>query len=421
MLIFHQIARISRQSIQVDLRKLFTNGRESTLEDSPMGTPAQTSVYRGNSLLEALNDTTNNQTITRSPNRVNLRPKHLPLQNKSPNLQRLSVPSSPIAMPRSQLSLAEMSEQEAVDHLRGNSMSDYPQDELDDNRMDWTPSGGSRYTDFKPLMQIPLRASPPVVPKDPQPFWYKVPPAPKNQTHKPFDPFKKPLFEPVSAEKKENFFHSMTGRTPRFDQQVPAEEKREMHMAPPKFFAQKAFESTGLEDLMEKAFTIKVGNTPGKPKSKGVFERASTPDSPTSSHPTSVLKEVLPATMAQGQSGDWLTHLIYTIGLSIAFALWHNTFTNTHNNSKQTAIGIMALLIARSIRILADNTMTEWAKKNAGLRTAMATTLGGLEAAFAAYLGLEILGGERMGEQVRSKGAGLIGVMLVQEVWFLFF
>lgn len=414
------IARISGQSIQVDFRKLFSNVRERQVEDSPIASNAQTSVYRGNSLLDALNDATNDRNSTRSSFQTISKLSLHPSQNTSSMLQSRRLSSSPISTSQQKLSLAEMSEQEVVDHIFRGDVPTHLQHERDDGAMDWMPSERSRYTEFEPQIRRPIHSSLPVISKDPTPFWYKVPPAPKNQTKRAFDPFKKSLFEAVSVEKKQNFFNTMTGRSPMLGKSL-TEEKRVIDMAPPKFFAPKEFESTGLEDLMEKAFTIKGGDTPGKPLSKGMFERASTPPSPTLACSSSLLQDESPSATARGQSKGWKTHLVYALGLSLAFALWHDTFNNTRSDMKRTALGIMVLTAARAIRILTDHTVTDLRESNASLRTTIATTVGGLEAAFATYLVLEISTMQRLEPTIQSKGSGLIGGMLIQELWFLFF
>lgn len=315
-----------------------------------------------------------------------------------------------------------MNEDEALKWLTKGELPSHMRQDEDEDAMDWSPS--RHLSEFKPnprQVKVSVESAAAADPPQQNAFWYKVPPAPIAPSHKARQPFQKPLFQPVSEAKKENFFNSMTGRSNGFGQKSLVEEARTMDMAPAKFYPQNAFASTGLEDLMQKSWNIKSGDDSNAPNKSG--------------HAVEERQGGMPTTTSK-RGIDWKARLSYVLALTMMLFTWNLAFTSNHiPNPKPIILGILSLCLALALRTLADNAITDYAKHNPGPRTAIPMILGGCEAAFAIFALLGILtdGARDAAGSVaidmvhgidpdwHTKGGLLVAGMWVQEVWLLLF
>lgn len=349
----------------------------------------------------------------------NVRHRSTPLHTHDLNNANRAHSSSPVELPRPRVALTQMNDQEVEQYFLRGEIPAHMHD-IEDGAMEWSPTRKSSVKDFRPQTKpVPKSVPPPPLLNEPNPFRQRVPAVPISTVQQGRRPFQKPVFQPVSEEKRENFFNSMTGRPPSFSGPTieDANERREMHMAPPKFFAQNAFETTGLEDLMEKAFSLKT-ETPSRPEGNSLATKTSDPRSWSSSSAAIFEPQEVSGKRTREEFRQSLMY-IFILGLVLGF--WNLGFNHKSLETRTTALGCMLACIALSMRNLTSSAVKEWKKQSPNFRTIVATLLGALEAAFTCYLSSEILMGTEIDPNWQTKGAMLIGSMLLQEVWLLLF
>ncbi|KAI9734745.1 MAG: hypothetical protein M1818_006732 [Claussenomyces sp. TS43310] len=393
------IAVVSRNSIRVDHMKLFVSTPEkprprvqrkknnSSFNDSGMGQALDKVLFEDDLATHEFDSRTRSHTT--------------PLRSHTES-QALGLPekAGQVSFPEPNIHMSQMTDAEAILFMTNGQLPDRMQDESDE--MDWTPSV-STYTTFNPQIsrQLPAKlSSPDSTVTAQQPFWFKVPPAPVTPAQKLRNPPNQPRLQLSSQERKENFFNDMTQRQPNFTRRgLPLEEeRREMNLAQQRFFPEPAADAAlGLSEYMEKTFTLK---------------------STTIDHDLTTNNNIASKIQSLPMKGKMI-HGIAIVMLAMIFGGWNMAYSNRSLPTYSITMGIMTICSGVSLKIICDYALTDWAKRNAGLRSALMITFAGVETAAAGFNMLEIWAGRGASSSCQSQGAILIGVMLVQEMWSL--
>lgn len=317
-------------------------------------------------------------------------------------------PRDLLGIPRTVPSLAEMTPDESLRYLSAGEVPTRLQGEAEydgaQDVMEWKPHG-SRYRAFQPAQaprQSQLFSQAPVVP-DQSPFWYKgLPSAPISQAHKARNPPNAPRLQPRSQEAKKNFFDCVTGRQPNsplsestagaLEIEYPSvTPRREIEFAQQKFFPPTASDAAnGLSEMFEQAFTLK--------SSEGE-------DGEASNRPVESMR------------ADRKRHIFTTLFLLVALLGWNFSLVHPELDAMRIHLGLMIACGAIALRTVADCTIN-WLKSNPSYLTAFGAIHASAQTVASGYAISEIMAGRTYCNTCRTQGALLIGVMLVQEVYF---
>jgi hypothetical protein len=387
-----QITTISHRSIKVDYRRLFALTSEEAKVDENRRQRA--SAYNNNGLAQIL-DGILNESGTAPKTVTSLKGRYIGPSDvyRSNSVDRISPSFLQNRLPEAEVSLSSMSEEEGLLYLSRGELPAHIQGEGD--QMEWTPTQ-SKVTTFNPR---PRQSNQPVTvpaPSDPRPFWFKLPPAPASAAHKLRNPPSQPQFFAPPQEEKENFFNSLTGRQSPFGtSQIDSRSGRtEMHMQQQKLFIPQEDLTTDLSDYMEKSFTLKAPAT------------------------DSDVAGDVESNMAWNMDESRRTHLLSFIVLLCSFGAWNLAYSNQNMPTANITMGILGVCEAVALRSIVDHTSSNWAKRRPGFTATLATLLAGVEAAVAGVTMIEIWAGRGNTSNCQSLGAIVVGVMLVQELWF---
>ncbi|PQE26157.1 Integral inner nuclear membrane ima1 protein [Rutstroemia sp. NJR-2017a BBW] len=153
--------------------------------------------------------------------------------------------------PSTDLPVTEMNQAEYLQYLQTGQLPDrLIADPMDVEPMDWAPTRPQqdftpRHRALNPALNPQYKAQPfgslSTTFNEPSPFHGKLPPAPITPAQRLRNPPNQARLTVNSEEKKQNFFNRMTGKSSndRFDSNIgeSVQSKREMEIAPPKFFA----------------------------------------------------------------------------------------------------------------------------------------------------------------------------------------
>lgn len=319
------------------------------------------------------------------------------------NLQAPQYPvkEMPVAISGPAAQMAQMSDTEAILYMTNGQIPDRLRNEEDE--MDWTPSQSTVST-FYP--QISRRLPPQVSQPEPlpvaeHPFWFKVPPAPVTPAQKLRNPPNQPRLQPPSAERKENFFNDMTRRRPVVVQPgtINNVERHEMTLAQQRFFPEPASDpASGLSELMEKAWTLK----------------SDIPDSDADGTGQSLVHK-----FSGIASSDKNSRVIIILALGLAFCGWNLAYNKPSLPTPSILMGVMSVCLALSLRAISDHIVGDWLHSKPSFQSVMAVVTASVEGITAGVIMLEVWTGGSSKSECQSRGAILIGVMLLQELWML--
>jgi len=271
----------------------------------------------------------------------------------------------------------------------------------DGDEMEWTPSQSSVKVfnpQSRPLVLQSRNSPQPTVVAE-RPFWAKVPPAPVSQAHRLRNPPNQPYLQPNSQESKETFFNDMTRRGFSLSavDNKDGDLRREMILQPPKFFPTAGPDITSsLSDFMEKSFSLKSEDD----------DRTAIP--------------VPPRKHVPGRHGSH-SHLMSIFAIIMCFGGWNLAIRRNDLPTLSITLGIMTVCLALAVRTVTDLTLSDKANDNKGLKSAIMICLAGIEAAAAGLVALNIFISREVSRDCQFHGSLLLGVILVQEVWFCLF
>jgi hypothetical protein len=258
------------------------------------------------------------------------------------------------------------------------------QNERQLEEMDWSPSY-SKYRAFAAPVERSKQAfsSAPIEHRD-SPFWYKVPPAPISEAHRLRNPPNQPRLRVASQEVKENFFNSVTRKSPILgqSQDVP---RHEVEFAQPRFFpptppneaddVADMFQSFSLNDEISKIAEVKSRNR----------------------------------------------HVVRALILLVGLIYWRQETYHPSAHMTNVLLGIMTVCLGLSIRSVVDNATSRLVKKKHHLWSSIGLGLNLLECV-AAICGLVEVW-SRTGDCADCASLGMIyiGEMMVRELWQVLF
>jgi hypothetical protein len=260
--ILDEIAGTSSQGKRQSPLSISSNSREGNLRDSldhpqqygrdhqansqilsPRNTYATSRSFESsNNYLEPLRYSNGSGTNFSSRNR---RESAFPQQYEGARKRSTHIPQS------TDLPVTEMTQLEYLQYLQTGQLPDRLNvDPIDVEPMDWAPTRPQqeftpKHRALNPALNPQYKAQPfgslSTTFNEPSPFHGKLPPAPITPAQRLRNPPNQARLTVSSEEKKQNFFNRMTGKNSndRADSNIgdSVQSKREMEIAPPKFFA----------------------------------------------------------------------------------------------------------------------------------------------------------------------------------------
>lgn len=220
------------------------------------------------------------------------------------------------------------------------------------------------------------------------PFWYKIPAAPKSQAEKIWNPPQEPKLYSYSPEVKENYFNSLTKKNLTLKSKTE-ENTRELKLQPPRFFAPstKSEVGTSLANML-----------------------------------TSISLDTIPDDIDESMEVNTATwkfkwdHLGQFVVLLLGLWFWHHAFKHPDENSTRIFLGILSGCLALGARTLVNtflfvqggkSQLAQWAGIIAGV----------IECIAAVWGILEVTAGRANQDIFFSLGTILIAGMMIQEFW----
>ncbi|KAF4344843.1 hypothetical protein FBEOM_1129 [Fusarium beomiforme] len=368
----------AKRSIKVDTTPLFGTS-DTTFSPPKQPRITRTKREEPKTFSELLNEALDSPTATPQPDRFSPSPINLISPTPFPPISNsFRAPDSP----RTQL----------------NSLNITPQRTQEvgySDEMDWTPTESqnqpqSQYRAFQdtPPSNGPRRFGEAPVSTEQSPFWYKVPPAPTNPSHRLRNPPNAPILRSKPPQQENIFFRGAAKR-----QDGNEDDEREVSFKPPSFFApqQSNDEANGLADLLSQSFTL--GKEQGNDESSGGRMRRRGSNT-----------RVSPGTPRLDNLG------VEFLALAAILVLWGLTSAVPIPFGRETQLALLSAVGIIALRVTGET-------KDAHLPTTatyISSALSVVELATVCWLGWEVWQGN---EDAGKYGVGLLTAMLGHQVW----
>lgn len=306
--------------------------------------------------------------------------------------------------PRTTPSLSAMTGQEAAQYLKTGEIpthlpQTYPEVYDNSDPMDvdeapvHSPSEHRAFRILPPLQRnTNLFSEAPVTDQQPV-IWYKVPQQPTTPAQRLRNPPNQPRLRVTSQEVKENFFNNYGRRGAELNVEGTLTNGKVRHEVE---FAQQTFfppsppneADNSLTDLFT-SFSLKTSN------------------------------DEVPSRRAENLSRR--QHFCQAFILLSGLFLWNLSSTRFMEQSRNVMLLVMTGCICIGASTVLDNTVLIQSAGKAGLVRSTGAVAGGIECVTAIYTMSEVLAGKGSGTNCASIGTILLGVMFLQDLWYISF
>jgi hypothetical protein len=268
-----------------------------------------------------------------------------------------------------------------------------------DEEMDWSPTQspyrafndyGSSQRQRQGFGQTPTEPNP-------NPFWYKIPPAPVDPSRRLRNPPNVPILRSKPA-KDSNVL--LGGRSDKAAVVAGGSQlgsnKRRVEFRDTQYFAPQdpTDPRNSLADMLSQSFSL--SQEPG--------------DEPRSRAKSNSARSSLPLGLRTARLMDVLM-------LAVMVLTWLYSVSAQHEYQAHLLVGVMTLCFAIAVRVTADTIADIRRENGMNLASGTGVMLGAVEAAASVHFGLEIWRSNGECTACTSQGTVLIGAMLIHQIW----
>ena len=283
-----------------------------------------------------------------------------------------------------------------------------PSDQDGSETMDWTPSQ-------QPLPLASKYRIPAMRTVQPSPFYGHLPPAPVSQAHKLRNPPSQPTFRQASTPQKQSFFQRSSAYLDQDDVSDLASEAGSVvtnksrydspQFNPPRFFPNADYSrDTGLESIFSNTFSL--AEEPHEIRMTERFQQSNQLQQNRKTKLSSKVQEIRPLLKIQ---------TLWVVLLSISCLAWYQPSSISHlaTRFRLTSLGVAAIVAGKGLFQMVKIEKVSWSWSNLFIY--------GFELCAAMYFSslAESPASRIENSQLRAMVLGLLGAMVLQEVWVL--